>query len=162
MYFLPSLKQSGHLEMLHLTLAFIGSRKLENSYEDYNEWTSSFAPYLSIYGFDADKTACDKTNAENASRKLNWFEKHYPFGLWSSSGKKTLYLTAHPGCSSLYPPSAAYLQRYSTHQAMMKVERTVEAEVTTLDEFCTQEEIREIDHIQIDVQGAALRMPCGH
>src|SRR5215218_4738721 len=76
MLFLPSLKRGGRLASVGPTLVFIGSRKLKQLGETYDPWTSTFAPNLKIYGIDADATACELMNAENAANGIGWFEKH--------------------------------------------------------------------------------------
>jgi FkbM family methyltransferase len=142
--FLNSLKNSGHLDQIHMTVCNVGSRKIGLN-DDYSSlgW-GVFAPNLSIYGFDADADACEEANANIEDRKINWTEKHVPLALADSIGESTLYVTKHPMCSSLYPPNEAYLN--------------VDIETTTLDTFCQSEGIDEIDFLQIDVQGADLNV----
>jgi hypothetical protein len=62
--FLPSLKKSGHLDRIHMTVCNVGSRKIGEA-DDYagNGW-GIFAPNLSIYGFDADADACNAANTD--------------------------------------------------------------------------------------------------
>jgi FkbM family methyltransferase len=158
MLFLPSLKQNGRLDRMSLTMVFVGSRKLKELGESYDAWTSVFAPNLKIYGIDADETACAQMNAENDARKLTWFERHYPVGIWSGPGRQTLHITAFPGCSSLLPPREAYMTRHLTHQSMMRVVDTRPVEVTTLDAFCDAENVGPIDYLQVDVQGGGMEV----
>jgi len=154
--FLPSLKKSGHLDQIHMTLCSVGSRKL-SAQDDYaSRGWSIFAPNLTIYGFDADADACDIANADLENRQINWTEKHIPLALGKSVGESTLYVTQHPMCSSLYPPNEEYLKRFQGLPELVNLDFTVEIETTTLDEFCRQEEISSIDFLQIDVQGADL------
>jgi FkbM family methyltransferase len=156
--FLSSLKKHGHLEQLHLTLCNVGSRKL-GSQDDYasQEW-GTFAPRLTIYGFDADADACNAANANLEARQVNWTEKHIPLALGQSIGESTLYVTQHPMCSSLYPPNEPYLARFAGLPELVNLDFTVEIETTTLDDFCQAEEIDEIDFLQVDVQGAELQV----
>lgn len=156
--FLPSLKKSGHLDQLYVTLCNVGSRKL-GSQDDYasQDW-SYFAPHLTIYGFDADADACDQANADLEARQVNWTEKHIPLALGRSVGESTLYVTKHPMCSSLYPPNESYLARFSGLPELANLDFTVKLETTTLDNFCQAEEINEIDFLQVDVQGADLQV----
>jgi FkbM family methyltransferase len=158
MLFLPSLKQGGHLARVDLTLVFIGSRKLKELGETYDPWTSTFAPNLKIYGIDADATACELMNAENAVRGITWFEKHTPVGIWGEAGRKTLHITQFPGCSSLLPPREEYMRRHLTHQSMMKVVGTRPVDVITFDQFCADEGVETIDYLQIDVQGGGMEV----
>ncbi|MBD2462313.1 FkbM family methyltransferase [Oscillatoria sp. FACHB-1407] len=154
--FLPILKSSGQLNQLHITVCNVGSRKI-NTQDDYASvgW-NIFAPNLTIYGFDADPEACDAANADLEARQVNWIEKHVPLALSNAPGESTLYVTQHPMCSSLYPPNEPYLSRFSGLPELVNLDFTVEIETTTLDEFCQQEAVTDIDFLQIDVQGADL------
>ena len=158
-FFLDSLNRSGHLDGIYLTLCIAGSRKLKEFNEDYAEqgW-KIFGSRLSIYGFDADRTACEAMNAELAAKPVNWNEKHIPLALWNSSGQSTLYLTKFPGRSSLYPPNPAYCERFISNSKGLEVVSTVEVEMTTLDLFCKTEGIEEVDFLQVDVQGGDLHV----
>ena len=158
-FFLPSLKKSGHLNQIYVTICIVGSRKLKEFNEDYAErdgW-GIFAPNLTIYGFDADPSACHEMNKDIKNRQLNWNEKHLPHAIWDSVGKATLYLTKYQPCSSLYPPSEEYLARFGGVD-MYKVMSTLELETTTIDEvFWGSNGLNtDIDYLQIDVQGGEL------
>lgn len=154
--FLNNLKKDGHLDQIHMTVCNVGSRKLGFN-DDYASlgW-EIFAPNLSIYGFDADADACEEANANIEARQVNWKEKHIPLALASSAGESTLYVTKHPMCSSLYPPNEPYLKRFQGLSELVNLDFTLEIETTTLDSFCKNEGITEIDFLQIDVQGADL------
>jgi FkbM family methyltransferase len=157
-YFLESLKKSGHLDRIHMTVCNVGSRKLEST-DDYasQDW-GIFAPRLTIYGFDADADACDAANAELENRQVNWTEQHIPLALARSVGESTLYVTKEPMCSSLYPPNEPYLARFNNLPEVASLDFTVGIETTTLDSFCETEGIDEIDFLQVDVQGADLQV----
>lgn len=156
--FLQSLKKSGHLDRIHMTVCNVGSRKVANQ-DDYGsqDW-GIFAPNLTIYGIDADADACEEANADIEAREVNWTEKHIPLVLSKSVGESTLYVTQNPMCSSLYPPNEDYLERFAGLADLVKLDFTVELETTTLDAFCEQENIETIDFLQIDVQGAELQV----
>jgi len=110
--FTPSLKQSGHLDQISITVCNVGSRKLSTQ-DDYGSsgW-QIFAPNLTILGVDADGDACEEANEELVRRNINWQEKHLAIALAKSKGEKTLYVTKHPMCSSLYPPNEDFLNRF--------------------------------------------------
>lgn len=156
--FLTSLKRSGHLDDIIMTIFNVGSRKV-SSEDDYGsqDW-GIFAPNLIIYAFDADADACDIANADLVSRQVNWTEKHIPLALSDSEGEATLYVTKHPMCSSLFPPNEAYLSRFSELIEYMSLDFTIDIETTTIDAFCQEEGIREIDFLKVDVQGADLKV----
>jgi FkbM family methyltransferase len=156
--FLPSLKRNGRLDQLHFTVCLVGSRKLVVQDDYGSQGWSIFAPNLTIYGFDPDEEACKIANDNLQTRQVNWVEKHIPLALWSDSGKQTLYITQHPGCSSLYPPNTAYIDRYEANAELIRLASTTEIQTTTLDEFCQSEGVHEIDLIQLDVQGGELQV----
>lgn len=154
-----SLKKSGHLDSIHMTVCTVGSRKSLSEDDFGNQGWNVFAPNLTIYGFDADADACEAANTELETRQINWTEQHIPIALANCRGERTLYVTNAPQCSSLYPPNADYLQRFSEpFQTQMKLDFTLPIETTTLDDFCEQEKIESIDFLQTDVQGADLEV----
>lgn len=157
-FFLKSLKKSGHLDSIHMTVCNVGSRKLESKDDYASQGWGIFAPRLTIYGFDADADACDAANADIESRQVNWTEKHIPLALGRSVGESTLYVTKDPMCSSLYPPNEPYLARFNNLPEVANLDFTVGIETTTLDSFCQTEGIDEIDFLQVDVQGADLQV----
>ncbi|MFN5767205.1 MAG: FkbM family methyltransferase [Pseudanabaena sp.] len=152
---MPILKKNGLLEHIHVTVGIVGSRKIDQN-DDYSTrgW-EIFAPNLSIYGFDADADACDVANADLEKRQIEWTEKHFPIALGKAAEERTLYVTKAPMCSSLYPPNELYLARMSGLEAV-SLDFSFEIDTITLDQFCQEEQINEIDFLQIDVQGADL------
>jgi FkbM family methyltransferase len=157
-FFLKSLKKSGHLDRIHMTVCNVGSRKLDSKDDYASQGWGIFAPRLTIYGFDADADACDAANADIESRQVNWTEQHIPLALARSVGESTLYVTKAPMCSSLYPPNEPYLARFNNLPEVASLDFTVGIETTTLDSFCQTEGIDEIDFLQVDVQGADLQV----
>lgn len=154
--FIPTLKELGHLDQVHITVCNVGSRKISSA-DDYGagDW-NIFAPNLTIYGFDADADACEEAEAELATRGINWTEKHIPLALGKFRGEATLYVTKAPMCSSLYEPDEKFLSRFADLPELVNTDFTIEIETTTLDTFCQEEGIDSIDFLQIDVQGADL------
>ena len=152
--FLNSLKHYGHLEQMGMTLVNIGSRKL-GTHDDYGmgEW-GIFGENLTIYGFEADPVACEQANQSNRSRI--WQEQHFPLALGGVVGQQSLYVTKHPMCSSLYPPNEAYLARFAGLPPLVNLDRILEVQTTTLDRFCQDYQVNQIDFLQIDIQGAEL------
>jgi FkbM family methyltransferase len=157
-FFLKSLKESGYLDHIHFTICSVGSRKLEGRDNYGSQDWGLLAPNLTIYGFDADVDACDAANVELEAKFINWKEQHIPLIITKLVGESTLYVTQDPACSSLYPPNEAFLARFTGLSEMVNLDFTAELETTTLDTFCQQEEIKEIDFLQLDVQGAELQV----
>ena len=157
--FVDNLKKNGKIDDIHLTIAIVGSRKLEQFEEEYiNQGWGLMSPNLTIYGFDADQDACKKMNTKLQEQQISHQEKHIPLALWDSVETATLHITKFPACSSLYPPSQSYIDRFIGNSPLMELASTQEIQTTTLDDFCHSEEISEIDFIQIDTQGAELKI----
>jgi FkbM family methyltransferase len=156
--FLSSLKKSGHLERIHITLCNVGARKIESQDDCASQGWDIFAPRLTVYGFDVDADACDEANADLEARQVNWTEKHIPLALGKEIGESTLYVTKNPMCSSLYPPNEPYIARFAGLPELLSLDFTVEVETTTLDAFCKEEGVHEIDLLQINVAGAELQV----
>lgn len=157
-FFLRQLKQGGNLEASHMTLVSVGSRKVSPDNDFGESGWSIFGPNLSIYGFDADADACDEANAELEHRKVNWNEQHVPMAIANTEGAATLYVTSNPMCSSLYPPNEAFLNRFANLPEWASLDFELELETTTLDRFCGDENINNIDFLQMDVQGGELQV----
>lgn len=156
--FVANLKQNGYLDNLHFTVFNVGSRK-HNVEDDYaNQGWHLFAPNLSIYGFDADADACEEANKKLQNGSVNWQEEHIPIALSDSIGEAPLYVTKHPMCTSLYPPNEEYLARFPGLPELVNLDFSVDIETTTLDAFCQEEKINNVDFLQIDVQGADLNV----
>ncbi|MGF1515066.1 MAG: FkbM family methyltransferase [Elainellaceae cyanobacterium] len=158
--FLNALKQRGQLDAVQITIACVGSRKLGDRDDLGTSW-QIFAPNLTVYGFDADADACEAANRNLAARQVPWTEVHAPLALADQVGESTLYVTRHPMCSSLFPPDENFLSRFAGLQELAGLDFTVEMETTTLDAFCQQEQVSGIDFLQMDVQGAELKVLAG-
>lgn len=157
-FFLPILKQLGYLDEISMMLVNVGSRKIttEDDYGSQN-W-GAFAPNLTIIGFDADPEACEAANAAFEAQGQDWNEFHIPIAIAKEVGKATLHITKNPMCSSLYPPNEELIQRFPRFPDLVGLASTVEIETTTLDQFCQDEAIEEVDFLQVDVQGANLQV----
>jgi FkbM family methyltransferase len=156
--FVPTLKEQGYLDQVHITICNVGSRKISTADEYGAGAWNVFAPNLTIYGFDADADACEAAEAELATRNINWTEKHIPLALGKSIGEATLYVTKHPMCSSLYEPNEPFLARFTGMPEVSNIDFTLGIEITTLDAFCQAEGIDSVDFLQVDVQGADLQV----
>lgn len=156
--FVSQLKKEGYLEQINFTIVIVGSRKMRND-DDYGSgiW-NIFAPNLTIYGFDADEDACNFANQEIEKQAINWQEKHFPITLSDTIGESTLYVTKGVDCTSLYAPNENYLSRFSALNDHIKLDFSLEIETTTLDAFCQEEKIDNIDFLYLDIQGAELKV----
>ncbi|BAQ64275.1 FkbM family methyltransferase [Geminocystis sp. NIES-3709] len=156
--FVSELKKEGFLDNIHFTIAIVGSRKMRND-DDYGDgiW-QYFAPNLTIYGFDADEDACNIANQQLKEKGINWQEKHFPIALSDTVGECILYVTKGVDCTSLYVPNESYLSRFSVLNNHIKLDFSIEIETTTLDDFCQEKNIQNIDFLYLDIQGAELNV----
>jgi FkbM family methyltransferase len=156
--FLKSLKEHGHLDNLKMTIGQVGSRKISDEDDYGSQAWEIFGKNLTIYGFDADANATEEANADIKAREVPWKEIHAPVGLSDKQSEATLYVTKAPMCSSLYEPNEAYIQRFASLLEFMSLEAAIEIETTTLDIYCKENHVKEIDFLQVDVQGAELNV----
>lgn len=150
------LKEAKYLDSLIFKICIVGSRKM-SSQDDYGSgiW-NIFAPNLMIYGFDADEDSCVEANENIKQRHLNWQEQHFPFVIAGEKGSRNLYVTKGLDCTSLYLPNEPFLNRLAAFDHHIKLDFIIEVETITLDDFCRDERIEDIDFLYIDVQGAEL------
>lgn len=80
-----------------------------------------------------------------------------PVAVWSAPGRRTLYVTRSPGCSSLLEPNRELLAGFPD-AARWEVVATPEVELSTLDDSLRAAGARNADFIKIDVQGGALNV----
>jgi len=109
-------------------------------------------PNALLVGFDADPQECARLNAIAGDSDQ---ERYEAVGLAASEGEATLYVTADPQSSSLYPPDPRALQRYPElwrHQPR----GTATIQTTTLDSWASGAGVAAIDALKVDVQGAEL------
>ena len=157
-FFLDELRDQGHLEFVHVTIANIGSRKISDQDDYGNHAWRKFAPNLTIFGFDADPQACEEANSLFEQSASNWNEFHLPIAIGEKRESRTLYITHNPMCSSLLPPNELLLDRFVGLSELAGLNRTEMVNVMSLDDFCTDESVEEIDFLQVDVQGLTLEV----
>jgi FkbM family methyltransferase len=157
-FFLDELRNQGHLESVHVTIANIGSRKISDQDDYGHQVWGKFAPNLTILGFDADPKACEEANALFEQSGANWNEFHLPVAIGEKRERRTLYMTHNPMCSSLLPPNEPLLDRFVGLSELAGLSYTDSIDVVSLDDFCAEESVEEIDFLQIDVQGLTLEV----
>jgi len=113
-------------------------------------------PLARVAGFEPDEVECDRLNARAAEG-----ERFYPVALGRTPGRADLYVTAEPGCSSLYPPSKAVTDRYPHTRQRLLLQKVSSVEVSTLDEWVSKTSTERIDFMKIDTQGSELDILIG-
>src|SRR5215831_3601703 len=116
---------------------------------DFDAWYR-IAPLGGLLGFEPDEEECARLNdASSPSRRF------VPLALGAKTGTRTLHITREPGCSSLYPPSPDFTDRYAGTSIMCGVRDTA-VQTVRLDEWARREDLKPIAFIKLDVQGAEL------
>jgi FkbM family methyltransferase len=106
-----------------------------------------------VYGFDPDVAEC----ARLALRYEGLDVCLVPLGLAGQSGKRTLYITHEPACSSLLRPDPYLTDNYPA-LACARLVSTTEVDTTTLDAWAEQSQVGTIDYIKLDTQGTELEI----
>jgi FkbM family methyltransferase len=107
-----------------------------------------------VFGFDPDVDECVRLNAL-AREQGDSTTTYVPIALGPDSGIVTLYETADPACSSIYPPITALVDAFA-ELACMSPTGQQPIGVTTLDEWCTEHAVTHIDMLKLDTQGSEL------
>jgi len=108
---------------------------------------------FSVYGFDPDAEECQRL----ALRYEGLDVCLVPVGLAGQSGKRTLYITHEPACSSLLKPDPYLTENYPA-LACARLVSTTEVDTTTLDAWARQSQVGQIDYLKLDTQGSELEI----
>ena len=127
----------------------IGALPITSEQEPFYQLLDLF-PGSEIIAFEIEKKVCDELNARSRPGV-----RYYPMALGGKEATCPFYETVHPMCSSLYRPNEDLLSVYQNLEvAMLKSVGSVET--VSLDFFCKNNGIDDLDFIKIDIQGAEL------
>lgn len=113
---------------------------------------------VDIVGFEPDKSACDKLNADYAHRPGPWGSVRFiDQALGSERKEETLHITHKGGTSSIYRPCAGAGALFG-REGYYTVRESVPIHVDTLDSVARKYSIGEADHIKLDVEGYELEV----
>ena len=108
-----------------------------------------FGPRVKVVGFDPDEQECARLAANEPE------VTYVPLALGAKAGSATLYRTAEPACSSLYPPVEGLAAKRPALQVILPDgEETVR--VTTLDDWLSGSPLDRVHVIKLDTQGSEL------
>ena len=139
-----------------LTAAYLGSLLLDDlvvvdvgaRWGAGDRWRP-FGPRVKIVGFDPDEQECARLAANEPD------VTYVPLALGAKTGDATLYRTADPACSSLYPPVEGLAAKRPALQVILPDgEETVG--ITTLDEWLSGSPLDEVHVLKLDTQGSEL------
>ncbi|MBF2098974.1 MAG: FkbM family methyltransferase [Gloeomargaritaceae cyanobacterium C42_A2020_066] len=150
------LKERNRLEGCQFTVCVVGSRKIRPDDDLGTQGWSVLGSNLTILGFDADPEATAAANLDLEARQVSWQESHYDLALGRQTGEAKLYVTRSVDCSSLYLPNEQLSQRLQGFSQSLNVDLVIDIPVISLDDFCEQEGVDQIDFLYLDIQGAEL------
>ncbi len=114
---------------------------------------NNLKPYLSYYGFDADKEECKKI--ESIPHEDFHSYKILPYYVGKDEGVIDFHLFRDLGSSSKLKPSQYFKNNYS---ASHEITSTVSVESSTMDFILTSNSLALPDFIKLDTQGTELEI----
>jgi len=109
-----------------------------------------------IYGFDPDAEECKRLEAAYEKWPQGTVQC-VPVALAGAEGKRDLYVTKDPACSSLHRPIQFLAENYPALE-VIRLEKNVSIDVTTLDKWTQENAVQAIDYLKIDTQGSELEI----
>ena len=97
----------------------------------------------------------DPEEFKNLLRQKRDNDTIFKNAIFDCEGEIRLYLTRAPGCSSVFRPNISFLEQFPETERYEVVDQQIVSAVT-LDSVVSQNAIRDIDFLKIDVQGAEL------
>lgn len=109
--------------------------------------------YFRVYGFDPDIEECERLS----HRYREYPVSISPIGLAGTCGKRTLYVTQDPACSSLLAPDPHLAHNYPALYCTRHVS-SIAVETMKLDDWAKTNNVPFIDYIKVDTQGTELEI----
>ncbi|MEH1999180.1 MAG: FkbM family methyltransferase [Nostoc sp.] len=106
-------------------------------------------PNFSVIGFEPDEEEASKLNENN----MSGIRQTFPLALAESEGVRTIYITKHPGCCSLYLPNTKFLSNYLISD-LFEIVDTISVKTISLDQFIAKFEVSKPHYLKLDIQGA--------
>lgn len=117
----------------------------------FSDVWQNFSSRLSLYGFDPDPLECERLRHVYEKCKVTLV----PQALAEAPGKRLLYLTQEPACSSLYRPDPRFVSTLPALACAVQV-GIEQIDVTTLDIWSAAMGVTVVDYIKLDTQGSEL------
>lgn len=136
-------------ECITFTMLEVGGVPLGGEAEPFHALLDIF-PGSRVIAFELDRELCERLNAD-ARPGLEFF----PVALGRTEETRTLYETRAPMCYSLYEPNEKLISLYQNFEVAY-LKATSEVDTVSLDTFTTRNDIKSVDFMKIDIQGAEL------
>ena len=140
---------SAHNLPLRFTSMEVGALPIAGNPEPFHALLHDF-PGSRNLAFEVDEALCDRLN-RTASPGMEF----HASALGRANGARTFYGTAHPMCSSLYEPDEVWPDLFHGLDVMRKTHSGT-LDVTTLETFARDQDIKSIDFVKLDIPGAEL------
>ena len=110
--------------------------------------------FIRLIGFEPDIKECKRLNASvGALSGFHHHHHHYPRALHKDEGEHPFFIAQHKPASSFYRPYSRFLDRLPERvNRAVKEERTLET--VDLDSFLDRIDMRNVDFIKLDTEGA--------
>lgn len=136
-----------NIDKFNIILYDLGARSdLHPLYVDLNKNNM-----LEGFGFEPGKKESEILKDQSL------FKKVISKAIGGKAGKRTIYITKRPGCSSLYEPNCRNIKNTRVHE-YFKVLEQIDIEVDTLDNVMKDFDIPFPDFIKMDIQGAEFEV----
>lgn len=114
------------------------------------------AQFTRVTGFEPDHEECERLNQAAAKRPLTWKqEKHYQVALGDRNARQSLIVCNDRQFSSTLEPVKQLPVDFGREECFRVVDR-LDMDVESLDSFCAQQGIEDLDFLKVDVQGGEL------
>lgn len=127
----------------------IGAVPLGGEPEPFHRLLDDF-PGSRVHAFELDPKSCATLAAAARPGVMV-----HPAAIGARRETRTVHLTNHPMCTSLYKPNEALLREFHNFEVVY-LRGTSEVEVTPLDELLDAGAFGPVDFVKIDIQGAEL------
>jgi FkbM family methyltransferase len=128
----------------------IGSRPLEGIDEPFYQ-LPKLLPGSRIISFDPGADLAESSDSEDATHTF------FPVALAKGNESRKFYETNDPACSSLFPPNEDLAAQFNRLEVQYLKETTM-IETRSMDDLLQEHDIRDIDFVKIDVQGAEVEV----
>ncbi len=118
----------------------------------YDETWDAFGDQLVVIGFEPDLTECRRLN-DTAPRHV----KYLPYALGARFETRNFYVAAFSGSSGLCSGDTEFIQRFFEGDNLRSV-RTESVQVYPLDSVLTERDIKTVNFIKLDCEGADLEV----
>ena len=124
--------------------------------------------FVHYYGFEPDAKEAEKLRNTLAAQKVFQSVRILPYAVMEKSGRVSVNVLKHRGCSSVLLPNADVVSQYRTRRGntdrwprFFDVVGRYECEAISLDEFAAKEHVASIDFVGLDTQGTEYAILTG-